>query len=143
MTDIEVRRPYQGLNQSTPRTAWELLAHTPASQPLALTVLQSKAAQYRQVRKLKDLGLGRATVTVSKSGKIIDDGILSGKDSPKADNQMLVDVTSANRQVYHQGYQVGCRRRSADASSTERSPAMNSCSRIRTPVKSCSPFRCR
>lgn len=101
------RRPHQGLNQSTPGTAWELLAHTPASQPLALTVLQSKAAQYRQVRKLKDLGLGRATVTVSKSGKIIDDDILGGKDAPKADNHMLVDVTSANRQVYYQGYQVG------------------------------------
>ncbi|MGP9838254.1 hypothetical protein [Arthrobacter sp. 179] len=31
----------------------------------------------------------------------------TGKDAPKADNQMLVDVTSANRQVYYQGYQVG------------------------------------
>ncbi|WP_417235129.1 hypothetical protein [Arthrobacter sp.] len=74
---------------------------------MALTVLEAKAAEYRQKRKLQGLELGRATVTVSKTGKIIDDDIIGGQDVPRPANQMLVDVTADNRQVYYQGYQVG------------------------------------
>ena len=33
-------------------TAWELLAHSPATEPIPLAVLQGKAARYRQVRTL-------------------------------------------------------------------------------------------
>ncbi|MGO1694084.1 MAG: integrase core domain-containing protein [Arthrobacter sp.] len=101
------RRPHQSLNQSTPDTAWELLVHTPATEPLALAVLESKAAEYRRVRRLRQLELGRATVTMSKSGKIIDNDILGGNEqAPQAVNQVLVDVTADNRQVYYQGYHV-------------------------------------
>ncbi|WP_417219630.1 integrase core domain-containing protein [Arthrobacter sp.] len=101
------RRPHQSLDQSTPHIAWELLAHTPATEPLALAVLEAKATEYRQKRKLQDLELGRATVTVSKTGKIIEDDILGSQTVPKPTNQLLVDVTADNRQVYYQGYQVG------------------------------------
>jgi hypothetical protein len=94
------------LNQSTPHTAWELLVHTPATEPLALAVLESKAAEYRQVRRLRQLELGRSTVTMSKSGKIIDVDVLGDEQAQQAANQMLVDVTPDNRQVYFQGYHV-------------------------------------
>ena len=100
------RRPHQSLNQSTPHTAWELLAHTPATGPLALAVLEAKAAEYRQVRRLRGLELGRATVTMSKAGKVLDVGDFGGDDAPQAANQMLVEVTADNRQVYYQGFHV-------------------------------------
>jgi transposase InsO family protein len=39
------RRPYPALEHPTPRTAWELLAHTPATEPIPLANLEGKAAQ--------------------------------------------------------------------------------------------------
>lgn len=47
------RRPHQALNQATPKAVWELLEHTPATEPIPLVVLEAKAAQYRQVRRLR------------------------------------------------------------------------------------------
>lgn len=60
------RRPHQSLNQSTPHLAWELLEHTPALEPLPLAVLEAKAAEYRSVRKLRQVELGKTNITVTK-----------------------------------------------------------------------------
>ncbi|KAB1640409.1 transposase [Gulosibacter chungangensis] len=40
------RRPHQSLDQATPASAWTLLAHTPATEPIPLVDLEAKAAQY-------------------------------------------------------------------------------------------------
>ncbi|GAA1877109.1 hypothetical protein GCM10009715_24850 [Paeniglutamicibacter psychrophenolicus] len=34
------RRPHQALEHATPRNDWELLAHTPATEPIPLTILE-------------------------------------------------------------------------------------------------------
>lgn len=45
------RRPHRALHQSTPEMAWQTLEHTPATEPLHLSVLQAKAAHYLQHRR--------------------------------------------------------------------------------------------
>lgn len=96
------RRPHQALNDATPRTAWDLLAHTPATEPIALEVLEAKASEYLQARLRRRTDLDRAALTISKTGAILpDDTVIS-----KAANQSIVEVTKANRQVYYQGYHV-------------------------------------
>ena len=96
------RRPHQSLGQATPRTAWDLLAHTPATKPIALAVLQAKASEYAQARARRRNDLERAALTISKTGQILPD-----EDAPQAGtDQMMIEVTKANRQVYYQGYQV-------------------------------------
>ena len=98
------RRPHQALNQATPKAAWELLEHTPATEPIPLVVLEAKAAQYRQVRRLRHSGL-RSTLTISKTGQQLDDGAADDTRGQAAD-QSVVEVTPANRQVYYQGFHV-------------------------------------
>lgn len=66
------RRPHQSLNLSTPEIAWQTLEHTPATEPIHLSVLEAKAAEYLQKRKLKHVALGAASLTVSKTGKLMD-----------------------------------------------------------------------
>ena len=39
--------------------AWELLAHMPATEPAPLAILEGKAAQYGQARRLRQSDLGR------------------------------------------------------------------------------------
>ncbi|RFA11651.1 IS481 family transposase [Subtercola boreus] len=96
------RRPHQALEQATPRAAWDLLEHTPATEPIPLTVLEAKASQYRQVRARRQSDLGRASLTISKTGEVLPDD-----DAPRqAADQSIVEVTKANRQVYYQGYHV-------------------------------------
>lgn len=76
------RRPHRSLNQSTPHLAWEMLEHTPpAIEPIPLAVLEGKTAEYRRVRKLRQVELGKANILVSKTGKIIDADILDGHPS--------------------------------------------------------------
>lgn len=96
------RRPHQALNHTTPRTAWDLLEHTPATGPIPLAALEAKAAEYRQVRTRRQTDLKRAALTISKNGEVLPD------DGPRqrAADQSLVEVTKANRQVYYQGYHV-------------------------------------
>ncbi len=96
------RRPHQALEQATPRAAWDLLEHTPASEPIPLSVLEAKASQYRRARAKRKSDLGRAALTISKTGQVLPD------DSAQqhAADQSLVEVTKANRQVYYQGYHL-------------------------------------
>lgn len=93
------RRPHQALNQATPKEAWDLLEHTPAEEPIPLLVLEAKASQYSQVRRLKDTDLERSQLTIFKTG-----ASLSGETAGQAPDQLLVEVTSVNRKVYFHGY---------------------------------------
>lgn len=96
------RRPHQALNDATPATAWNLVEHTPATQPAPMAVLEAKASEYRQARMLRQGQLDRAALTISKSGQILLDPDVS----EQRPDQSLVTVTSANRQVYYHGYHV-------------------------------------
>lgn len=96
------RRPHQAIEQATPRAAWELLEHTPASEPIPLTVLEAKASEYRQARARRQSDLDRAMLTISKTGQILPDDAAP----PQATDQAIVQVTKANRQVYYQGYHL-------------------------------------
>jgi len=94
------RRPHQALADATPASAWEVLAHTPATEPIALVVLQAKAAQYIAARNRRDRDLHRAGLTITKTGEILP------AHPGQAVNQAIVEVTSANRQIYYHGYRI-------------------------------------
>ncbi len=100
------RRPDQELNQSTPEIAWQTLAHTPAMEPLHLSVLQAKAAEYLSHRRLKHIALGKATIAVSKTGKIIDPGLFEEPAPGVAAIQMLVDFVKDQRKVYYKALHI-------------------------------------
>ncbi|WP_188744846.1 integrase core domain-containing protein, partial [Agromyces bauzanensis] len=93
------RRPHQALEQATPRAAWDLLEHTPATEPIPLSVLEAKASEYRQAHAKRQSDLGRAALTISKTGQVLPDD----NAQQQAADQSLVEVTKANRQVYYQG----------------------------------------
>lgn len=96
------RRPHQSLGDATPRAAWDLLAHTPATEPIPLSVLEAKASQYRQARDRRRQDLDRAALTISKTGHVMPEADVL----PQATDQTLVEVTAANRQVYYQGFHI-------------------------------------
>ncbi|GAA2945233.1 hypothetical protein GCM10010525_06120 [Glutamicibacter bergerei] len=100
------RRPHQALNHATPETAWQTLAHTPATEPLHLSVLEAKAAEYLRHRRLKHIALGKATIAVSKTGKTIDPGLFEEPATGLAANQMLVDVVKDQRKVFYKGLHI-------------------------------------
>ena len=95
------RRPHQALDQATPATAWELLEHTPATEPIPLVVLEANASQYLQARRLRQTDLGRAALTITKTGHVLADDV-----AERAADQSIVEVTRDNRQVYYQGLHV-------------------------------------
>lgn len=96
------RRPHQALNDATPATAWSLVEHTPATEPVPMAVLEAKAAEYRQARMLRQGQLDRAALTISKTGQILP----NPDASEQRPDQSVVSVTRANRQVYYHGYHV-------------------------------------
>ena len=100
------RRPHQSLNQSTPETAWQTLEHTPATEPIHLSVLEAKAAEYLQKRKLKQVALGKASIAVSKTGEIMDAGLFPEPAIGLAANQILVEVVKDQRKVFYKGQQI-------------------------------------
>lgn len=53
------RRPHQALENTTPASAWDRLEHTPAVEPIPMTVLEAKASQYLQQRTRRNLDLDR------------------------------------------------------------------------------------
>lgn len=85
----------------------DLLEHTPATEPIPLVVLEVKAAEYLQKRRLGRSAVNRADVVVSKSGREVE---LASPLEPQRQelqgNQMLVDVTRDNRQAYCKGYHL-------------------------------------
>ena len=98
------RHPHQALNDATPRAAWDLLEHTPATEPISLMVLEAKASEYLQVRRARQGDLHRAGLTITKTGQVIADDTLTTID--RASDQSIVEVTRDNRQVYYQGLHV-------------------------------------
>lgn len=95
------RRPHQALGRATPQSAWELLEHTPATEPIPLAVLEARAATYRERRRIQDKNLDRAALTVYKNGHTVAND--SAQILPADVNQTLVTVTGDNRQVYYKG----------------------------------------
>lgn len=101
------RRPHQSLNQATPQTAWELLEHTPADEPIPLVVLEAKASEYLQKRRLGKSSVNRADLVVSKTGEVLEEFEVRAQPVVEmAANQLLVEVTRENRQTYFRGYHL-------------------------------------
>ncbi|MGP5258066.1 integrase core domain-containing protein [Glutamicibacter ardleyensis] len=101
------RRPHQSLNQATPQAAWDLLEHTPAIEPIALTVLEAKAAEYLSKRRLAQSPMSAFDVVVSKSGDIMQSTHDESDPVPLlSSNQMLVEVTKENRRTFYQGFHI-------------------------------------
>lgn len=101
------RRPHQSLNQATPQAAWDLLEHTPAVEPIALTVLEAKAAEYLSKRRLAQSPTSKFDVVVSKTGAIMQSTHDESDPVPQlASNQMLVEVTKENRRTFYQGFHI-------------------------------------
>lgn len=67
-------------------------------------MLEAKASQYRQARRLRHGDLAGSAVTISKDGRMLTDGVDTVVE--QAVDQSSVEVTAANRQVYYQGYHV-------------------------------------
>lgn len=95
------RRPHQPIGGATPATAWSLLEHTPATEPIPMAVLEAKAAEYLSKRIRLRNNLDQVGLAISKTGDIVPDTI--GEQTP---GQSVVEVTRANHQVYYQGLQV-------------------------------------
>ena len=98
-----MRRPHQALGQVTPYEAWELLKHTPATEPIPLVVLEAKAAQYLQRRRIRENNLDQSHTTISKAGIPLTEPLQLLE---RGENQSIVEVTPDNRRVYFQGYNV-------------------------------------
>ena len=95
------------LNQATPQTAWELLEHTPATEPIHLSVLEAKAAEYLSKRRLAQPTASRMDVVVSKSGEIMKSTHDASDPVPLLEShQMLVEVTRENRRTFYQGFHI-------------------------------------
>ena len=95
------RRPHQSVGGATPATAWELLAHTPATEPIPMAVLEAKAADSLSKRIRLRTNLDQVGMAISKTGDI-----LPAPTSEQMPGQSVVEVTRANHQVYYQGLQV-------------------------------------
>lgn len=96
------RRPHQALRQATPGEAWQLLEHTPATEPIPLTVLEARAAEYQSKRRLRQQGGGRADLMVMKDGTTLQStasSVLIEQDA----NEAIVETTKENHQVYFHG----------------------------------------
>lgn len=96
------RRPHQALRQATPGEAWELLEHTPATEPVPLAVLEARAAEYRSKRRLVQQGTYRADLVVMKDGTTLQDAAASSLVEQSA-NEAIVETTKENHQVYFHG----------------------------------------
>ncbi|QRQ78326.1 integrase core domain-containing protein [Glutamicibacter protophormiae] len=109
------RRPHQSLNQATPQKAWELLEHTPATEPIPMVVLEAKAAEYLMKRRVGSSAVNRADLVVSKTGDILDK--LTEQHEPAMDresHQLLVRVNRDNCQAYYRGKQISLPQTYAD-----------------------------
>lgn len=83
--------------------SWQLVEHTSATEPIPLVVLEAKASQHRQARRLRHSDHSQSALTISKTGQLlIDDTDVIGPGS----DQSIVEVTRDNRQVYYQGFHV-------------------------------------
>lgn len=100
------RRTRQALNRPTPEMAWKTLEHTPVSEPIHLSVLQAKAAQYLQHRRLKHIAVDAARMVVSKTGQMIDEGLLAEPANLLAADEILIEIKKDQRKVFYQGQHI-------------------------------------
>lgn len=99
------RRPHQALGQTTPAQAWNLLEHTPATDPIPLVVLEAKAKTYLNRRRIDARSLYRAHLTVTKDGRVAPSRFGDTEENRDVD-EAIVTVTKDNHQVYYQGHQI-------------------------------------
>ncbi|GAA2943758.1 hypothetical protein GCM10010525_04480 [Glutamicibacter bergerei] len=103
------------MNQATPQKAWELLEHTPATEPIPMVVLEAKAAEYLMKRRIGSSAANRADLVVSKTGDILKK--LTEQHEPDMDresHQLLVRVNKDNCQAYYRGKQISLPQTYAD-----------------------------
>ncbi|MGP5048912.1 integrase core domain-containing protein [Glutamicibacter ardleyensis] len=101
------RRPHQSLNQATPQVAWELLEHTPTTEPIPMVVLEAKAAEYLMKRRVGSSAVNRADLVVLKTGGILKELTQTQQPDMERDSQqLLVRVEKDNCQAYYQGKQI-------------------------------------
>lgn len=102
------RRPHQSLNQATPEMAWTTLEHTPATEPIPLSVLEAKAAEYSAKRRLKQVALGKADMVVAKNGMAYSLDEWNAAEAPAGleANQTLVTVMADQRKVFYKGQHI-------------------------------------
>src|SRR5690625_7215726 len=81
--------------------AWQILEHTPATEPLHLSVLQAKAAHYLQHRRLKHSAVDKAHMVVSKTGQSIDEGLFTESANVLAADQVLIEIKKDQRKVFY------------------------------------------
>lgn len=98
------RRPHQALRNATPGAAWELLEHTPATEPIPMAVLEARAAEYQARRRLQRQGAHRADLMVMKGGTTAPN--TQGAVIAQSACEAIVETTKANRQVYFHGLRV-------------------------------------
>ena len=90
----------------TCHTGW-LLEHIPATERIPLVDLEAKASRYRRARKLRQSELVRAALNISKNGQVLDhENKAAAEETRQAADQLLVEVSPANRQVYYQDYNL-------------------------------------
>lgn len=99
------RRPHQALRNATPGAAWELLEHTPATEPIPMAVLEARAAEYQSRRRLQRQGAHRADLMVMKDGTTLGSTLVSTVIEQGA-NEAIVATTKENHQVYFHGLHV-------------------------------------
>lgn len=97
-THYNYRRPHQALRNATPGAAWELLEHTPATEPIPLAVLEARAAEYQSRRRLQRQGAHRADLMVMKDGTTLVSTVIE-----QSANEAIVATTKENHQVYFHG----------------------------------------
>lgn len=99
----------------SPQKAWELLEHTPATEPIPMVVLEAKAAEYLMKRRIGSSAVNRADLVVSKTGDILKK--LTEQHEPgmeRESHQLLVRVNKDNCQAYYRGKQISLPRTYAD-----------------------------
>jgi len=93
--DYNNRRPHPPVGGATPATAWKLLAHTPATEPITMAVLEATAAEYLSQRIRLRSNLDQVGLAISETGDVVPDTM-----SEQIPGQSVVEVTRASHQVY-------------------------------------------
>src|SRR5699024_5217267 len=98
-------RPHQALGQSPPTESWQVLEHTPATEPIPLVVLEAKAKGYLNRRRISASNLYRAHLMVMKDGAMAPSQF--GEDvADREIDEAIVTLTKENHQLYYKGLQI-------------------------------------
>lgn len=92
------RWPPPFVGDAIPVTGWRLLAHTQATEPIPMALLEAKAAGYLSKHVRIQSNPGQVGLAISKTGDILTDTT-----RVQTPGQSVVQVTRANHQVYYHG----------------------------------------